>query len=85
MINIENKDFKFGNNAFDILRYWAAISVMLGHYAWKTQSFSESGQIAMTVISEISGFFPGVVVLFALSGYLVSASYERSKNWKNFL
>lgn len=84
MINIENKDFKFGNNAFDILRYWAAISVMLGHYAWKTQSFSESGQIAMTVISEISGFFPGVVVLFALSGYLVSASYERSKNRKEF-
>lgn len=42
MINIENKEFKFGNNAFDILRYWAAICVILGHYAWKIQSFNSS-------------------------------------------
>ena len=29
-------------------------------------------------------FFPGVVILFSMSGFLVSASIERSKNKKEF-
>lgn len=84
MIKNKVREFRFEDNAFDIIRYWAAISVMLGHYAWKIQSFSDNGKQFMVAICKISVFFPGVVVLFSLSGYLVAASYERSKSPKDY-
>lgn len=38
----------------------------------------------MTGLRYVVSFFPGVVVLFAISGFLVSGSMERSKNRKEF-
>lgn len=83
MMEKEDK-FIFWNNAFDLIRYWAAISVMLGHYAWKASDYSSQGRGFMDALATITTFFPGVVVLFSLSGYLVSASFERSKTRKEF-
>lgn len=34
--------------------------------------------------TKVSTFFPGVVILFAMSGFLVSASFEKSKDKKEF-
>lgn len=30
--------FIFKNNAFDLIRYWAAITVMLGHFVLESNS-----------------------------------------------
>ena len=73
-------------NGFDIIRYWAAISVMFLHFTGfglklSTDTFELS---CMHVIRYIVSFFPGVVVLFSLSGFLVAASFERSRNTKEY-
>lgn len=77
------KKFIFKNNAFDLIRYWAAITVMLGHFAWKVIPYAQ-GNIVLQEIGKVSTFFPGVVILFSMSGFLISASYERSKDKKEF-
>ena len=40
------KKFIFKNNAFDLIRYWAAITVMLGHFVWKASPYAR-GNIAL--------------------------------------
>lgn len=77
------KKFIFKDNAFDLIRYWAAITVMLGHFVWKTAPYVKDNML-LNIISKVSMFFPGVVILFSMSGFLVSASIERSKNKKEF-
>ena len=74
---------EFKDNAFDLFRYWASVTVMLGHFAWKADVYAEGDPI-LYVIGRVSTFFPGVVILFAMSGFLISASFERSKNKKDF-
>ena len=77
------KNFIFKENAFDFIRYWAAITVMLGHFIWKAAVYIQ-GDVGFHIISKVSTFFPGVVILFAMSGFLVSASFEKSKDKKEF-
>ena len=79
------QDKDFYNNGFDLIRYWAAISVMLGHFAWKAQAFSNTPIKAMDTMVSVMHFFPGVVLLFAISGFLVTASLERSKSKKEYM
>ena len=31
--------FIFKNNAFDLIRYWVVITVMLGHFVWKATPY----------------------------------------------
>lgn len=76
--------FCFKNNSFDIIRYWAAISVMIGHFMWMIQKYAATDSVFAIAVTKIFTFFPGVVVLFSMSGYLIAASYERSKNRKEF-
>lgn len=63
----------FKDNAFDLIRLYAAIQVMLSHYVgilgWKLPY----------VINEAITLFSGVTILFLLSGYVVAASAERTK------
>lgn len=80
---VMEKKFIFKNNAFDLIRYWAAITVMLGHFVWKASPYAR-GNIALRDIGKMSTFFPGVVILFSMSGFLISASFERSKDKKEF-
>lgn len=77
------KNFIFKENAFDFIRYWAAITVMLGHFIWKAAVYIQR-DVGFHIISKVSTFFPGVVILFAMSGFLVSASFEKSKDKKEF-
>lgn len=78
-------DKDFYNNGFDLIRYWAAISVMIGHYIWKFAEFSNESVMAFNIVNKIVSFFPGVVIFFAISGYLITASLERSKSNKEYL
>ena len=73
----------FEKNGFDILRYVAALSVMMLHYSGYTMilstNLSDRGANIMSGIRNIAHLFPGVVILFSMSGFLISASYERAK------
>jgi peptidoglycan/LPS O-acetylase OafA/YrhL len=61
------------HNNFDLIRLIAAAQVMTGHLLLH---FGYSHSIFFRIID----LFPGVPVFFAISGYLVSASYDRSVN-----
>lgn len=79
-----NEKIKFSKNCFDPIRLWAALSVMFLHYTGYALKLSSSGNDFMYILRCIVSFFPGVVVLFSMSGYLISASFERSKSKKEF-
>ena len=83
-MNGKREAFRFQDNAFDLIRYWAAICVMVGHFMWKLQTYAPTDSGIVKTITKVSTFFPGVVVLFAMSGFLIAASYERSKDRKEF-
>lgn len=78
----------YKNNGFDILRYMAAFNVMLLHYSSYDMILSKNlPEVAKAVMSEIRHIvllFSGVIMLFAMSGFLVSASFERAKTRKTF-
>lgn len=67
----------FGDNCFDVIRLVAAVSVMLGHIVTHLQL------PIPRFFTTIHQSFPGVIVLFFLSGYLITASAEREKNSSN--
>lgn len=78
----------YEKNGFDILRYVAALSVMMLHYSGYSMilstNLSDGGAKTMSGIRHISLLFPGVVILFSMSGFLISASYERMKTRREF-
>lgn len=76
---------KFEDNGFDIIRYLAAFLVMMLHYAGYMLMLTDKITNAMQWARQIALLFPGVVILFALSGFLVSASFEKAKTRKEFL
>ncbi|MBD5393097.1 MAG: acyltransferase [Lachnospiraceae bacterium] len=79
---------KFEKNGFDILRYMAALSVMMLHYSGYTMilstNLSEQAANIMNGIRHLALLFPGVVILFTMSGFLISASFERAGTRKEF-
>lgn len=83
-MNKEKQVFCFQDNAFDLIRYWAAICVMFLHYTGYALRLSETDISFMHILRNVVSFFPGVVVLFSMSGFLISASFEHSKNRKEF-
>ncbi|AMR30983.1 hypothetical protein A0256_05860 [Mucilaginibacter sp. PAMC 26640] len=65
-------------NNFDLLRLLAAIEVIFDHYF-------EHLKIPLShTWLKIIYLFPGVPVFFIISGYLISASYERNSGLKNY-
>lgn len=78
-------EFKFTENSFDILKYWAAFSVMFLHYTYYAFTEAQQAWKFMDILRKISEFFPGVIVLFTISGFLISNSLEQSKNNKEFV
>ncbi len=76
--------FQFEKNGFDLIRYWAAISVMLLHFTGYALMIGNNDKAALWKLRQVASFFPGVVVFFALSGYLITASRERIQSEKVF-
>lgn len=68
--------FDFANNCFDVLRLYSAFYVMTLHIM---------RHVRLQEVSHIFDWWNGVVVLFCISGFLVPASMERSKNTWEFL
>lgn len=77
-------DVDFEKNGFDIIRYLAAFHVMMLHYASYCMILSDQADAIMDKVRHFTILFPGVVMLFAMSGFLVSASMERVKARKDF-
>ncbi|WPU95678.1 acyltransferase [Mucilaginibacter sabulilitoris] len=70
---------KFKVNNFDLLRLLAATQVIVDHY------FQHSDLSISGLGHKILYLFPGVPVFFVISGYLISASYERNASFRGYL
>lgn len=68
-------------NAFDVLRIFSAVQVMLLHF---NAFFYQYNSAEHYKYREIVRMFPGVVILFSLSGFLIAASYEKSSSTREF-
>jgi peptidoglycan/LPS O-acetylase OafA/YrhL len=68
---------KFGLNNFDLLRILAATQVLYFHTLFHLKIDPPS----WTLFFE---YFPGVPIFFVISGYLVSASFERSESLERY-
>ena len=68
-------DLKLNN--FDLLRIAAALQVVLGHGLVHLQ-------VSRPAWWPIVEAFPGVPIFFAISGFLISAAYERSSSLKSY-
>ncbi|MGF7039422.1 acyltransferase family protein [Mucilaginibacter lappiensis] len=71
------KEFKVNN--FDLLRFFAATQVIVDHY------FQHLNLPISPRGIDILYLFPGVPVFFVISGYLISASYERNTHFSDYL
>lgn len=67
----------FSLNNFDLLRIFAASQVMISHSAFHLS-------VGLPSWRSLIYAFPGVPIFFVISGFLISASYERSLNLKNY-
>ena len=65
-------------NCFDYIRYYAAFCVMFLHFTGIVGYHMPDVKLQMTVLRGISTFFQPTVILLTMSGFLVSASFERS-------
>lgn len=72
-------------NSFDILRYYAAIAVMMLHFTGYYAMRGASDVALNTIIRKVTLFMPGVVILFTISGYLMAMSLDKNADWKHFL
>ena len=71
-------DFQFRRNNFDIIRLVAALQVVIIH------GYEHLGFNGNSAIIKLIGAFPGVPIFFVVSGFLISASYERSTSIKSY-
>lgn len=65
-------------NNFDLIRLLAAFEVLLGHgikHLELNNLFS---------VLDVTAFFPGVLMFFTISGFLIFASFDRNNNLKKY-
>lgn len=78
----EYKPLDLQANSFDILRIIAALSIISTHLIAHIPPKNEALESAM---SYFNGYFYGVVTFFAISGFLIPRSIEKSKSFGAFL
>ena len=65
-------------NNFDIIRLLAAFQVMLGH-GMHHLKISDNN-----VLFQLFSYFPGVLIFFTVSGYLIFASFDQNPDLKRY-
>ena len=84
----EKIDFDFRDNSFTLIRYVAAIAIMIGHYlTYAMNAFSTSpnynivsgDEVVLIILGRILAAIRGVPMFFCLSAYLICDSIERSE------
>ena len=68
-------------NNFDLIRLFAAMEVVFGHATSNLQIKSPFLELMNSYLSA----FPGVPIFFMISGFLITASYERNANIKQYM
>lgn len=76
---MNSKDINLYNN-FNILRLFAALQVVYGH---TLEHLHIKNEMALSINSIIS-YFPGVPIFFLISGYLITMSYEKNPDIKEY-
>lgn len=69
----------FRPNNFDLIRLLAATQVLASHAIWHLNLNIPSS------INILLGKFPGVPIFFVISGFLISASWEKNPNIKTYI
>lgn len=80
--------FKFQENSFDCLRLCAALQIALTHYLNLIYSHYEAvGAADMFMLwgKRALSFFPGLIILFSISGFLMGNTLERVGEKKQFV
>lgn len=67
----------FQKNNFDLVRLFAALQVVLYHTAVRFE-------LPIGPVEKLLHAFPGVPIFFAMSGFLISASLERSSSLRSY-
>ena len=68
----------YKSNNFDIIRLFAALQVVIVHLIEHFHAGS------LTWFSKLIAIFPGVPIFFFISGFLISAAWERNPDLKVF-
>lgn len=71
------------NNNFDLLRLVAAFQVVVYH-GHEHFHLGEKSVFMDLCMNRFIRFFPGVVIFFAISGFLIMASFDRNKDLKKY-
>lgn len=69
-------------NSFDYIRVIAALSIITTHLLAHIPPANET---IKSIMAYFNGYFYGVVTFFAISGFLIPNSIEKSKSFKFFL
>ena len=75
------KEVKMRPNNFDLIRLLAALQVVYCHTCWHLGITTGVGD---QTIAHLIHWFPGVPIFFTISGFLISRSWERSDNWRDY-
>ena len=85
---MKERRFSFENNSLDAIRLFAAIQIAATHYLnLQLLHFPAGGWQDGLLLSAKRALtlFPGLILLFSISGFLMGASMERSKGRLEFL
>lgn len=74
-----NKELKIYNN-FNLLRLLAAVQVVFMH----TVEYLHINNKIVLFLNNLIGYFPGVPIFFLISGYLITMSYEKNSDIKEY-
>ncbi len=82
---MKHTDEGFLYNSFDLIRMLAALQVLFGHLYihYELKNVSDIFQLVLTVSQYIPG--RGVIVFFAVSGFLALSSIEKARSLKEYV
>ena len=88
MAGEKKSEFVFENNSLDWCRLFAAVQIAVSHFlALMLISYQEPGMLDVRLWSVRKMFtvFPGLILLFSISGFLMGHSLESGSDRKRFL